>query len=140
MLRPELPECFVEQEEIFIGGRQLGVDLFDCVMPTRSGRFGRAYLRGAKPFLNIKNAKYQTEDRPLDESCSCLACRTYSRAYLNHLFKVREMLGPQLLSIHNLTHYMELMSSMQQAIKAGSFTQLYVAEKSRWCELEMDDG
>lgn len=113
-----------------------GVDLFDCVIPTRAGRFGRAYLRGDEPFINIKNKVHQTEDRPLDETCGCLACRKYSRAYINHLFKVHEMLGPQLLSIHNLTHYLDLMSQIRDSIAEGRFKELYEAERDRWQESE----
>lgn len=109
-----------------------GIDLFDCVMPTRAGRFGRAFIRGAEPFINIRNAKYMDETAPLDESCCCLACRNYSRAYIGHLFRVGEMLGPQLLSIHNLTHYFDLMKEIRKSLEEGSFDRLYRAEKERW--------
>jgi len=109
-----------------------GVDLFDCVMPTRAGRFGRAFVRGEAPFINIKNARYAQAEESLDPSCVCLACRNYSRAYLNHLFKVGEMLGPQLVSIHNLTHYMELMASLRSSITGGCLEEFYRKEKSRW--------
>lgn len=117
-----------------------GVDLFDCVIPTRSGRFGRAYVSGEKPYLNIKNAAYQTEDRPIDPECSCFCCRTYSRAYLNHLFKVGEMLGPQMLSVHNLSHYLSLMARIREAIAGGQFEALYRQEKARWRGVEGDDA
>lgn len=109
-----------------------GVDLFDCVIPTRSGRFGRVYIRGEEPFINIKNSKHATDMSPLDETCGCLACRQYSRAYINHLFKVGEMLGPQLLSIHNLTHYMDLMRSIRSAIAGDAFENFYKNEQLRW--------
>jgi len=109
-----------------------GVDLFDCVMPTRSGRFGRAFVNGELPFINIKNACYAVSEEPIDSSCDCLACRNYSLAYINHLFKVGEMLGPQLLSIHNLRHYLSLMESIRQAIGRGDFSALYEREKKRW--------
>ncbi len=111
-----------------------GIDLFDCVMPTRAGRFGRAFVKGTEPFINIKNAQHASDDGSLDSSCLCVACRNYSRAYLHHLFKVGEMLGPQLLSIHNLTHYLDLMGTIRQAIAAGRFADLYAAEKKRWEE------
>ncbi len=114
-----------------------GVDLFDCVMPTRSGRFGRAFVRGEKPYLNIKNAEHQLSEAPLDPSCGCLACRRYSRGYINHLFKVEEMLGPQLLSIHNLTHYLDLMRNIREHIEKGTFNALYTAEKARWAGSEL---
>lgn len=109
-----------------------GIDLFDCVMPTRSGRFGRAFIRGETPFINIKNSQYAGVDESLDPGCLCVACRNYSRAYLNHLFKVGEMLGPQLLSIHNLTHYLDLMGAIRRNISDGTFEGLYQKEKKRW--------
>jgi queuine tRNA-ribosyltransferase len=109
-----------------------GIDLFDCVIPTRAGRCGRAYVRGEAPYLNLRNAKYQRDSRPLEEGCSCVACRNYSRAYINHLFKAYEMLGPQLLSLHNVTHYMSLMREIREAIREGRFESLYQAEQRRW--------
>jgi queuine tRNA-ribosyltransferase len=109
-----------------------GVDLFDCVMPTRAGRFGRAFVRGAEVQINIKNSRFVTETAPLDPTCRCVACRSYSRGYINHLFRVGEMLGPQLVSIHNVTHYLELMAAIRGAIAADSFAELYRAEKARW--------
>ncbi|NLF25808.1 MAG: tRNA guanosine(34) transglycosylase Tgt [Deltaproteobacteria bacterium] len=109
-----------------------GVDLFDCVIPTRAGRCGRAYVRGEQPYINLRNAKYQRDEDPLDLSCRCLACRNYSRAYISHLFRTREMLGPQLLSVHNLTHYQELMQAMRQAIRNHTFEDLYQHERQRW--------
>lgn len=109
-----------------------GVDLFDCVMPTRAGRFGRAYVRGERPYINIKNSEHRTNQDPVDGSCSCLACSRYSRAYIHHLFRVGEMLGPQLLSLHNLTHYLDLMRSIRVAIAGDQFESLYNEEKLRW--------
>lgn len=109
-----------------------GIDLFDCVMPTRAGRFGRAYVRGDTPYLNIKNAVYRDDAAPLDASCSCLACRAYSRAYIHHLFRVDEMLGPILLSVHNLTHYLDLMQTIRSSIAEGNFEALYAKEHARW--------
>ena len=115
-----------------------GVDLFDCVMPTRAGRFGRAFIRGDAPYLNIKNAQYAEAKEPLDSTCRCIACRNYSRGYINHLFKSDEMLGPQLLSVHNLTHYLELMANIRRAIEAGEYEAFYREEKRRW--LGADNG
>lgn len=117
-----------------------GVDLFDCVMPTRSGRFGRAFVRGPVPWLNIKNSSFALDTDPIDSSCHCLACRTYSRGYINHLFKVQEMLGPQLVSIHNLTHYLEHMAAIRAAIEAGKFEEFYRSEKARWVNSPMGLG
>ncbi len=109
-----------------------GVDLFDCVMPTRAGRFGRAFVSGEEPFFNIKNARYANDQSSLDERCLCIACRSYSRAYIHHLFKVGEMLGPQLLSVHNLTHYLSLVGAIRRAIQHGVYESFYKAEKARW--------
>lgn len=109
-----------------------GVDLFDCVMPTRAGRFGRAFVRGDEVQLNIKNARFVTDGEPLDPTCRCVACRNYCRGYLNHLFRVGEMLGPQLLSIHNVTHYLEHMAALREAIVLGTLEALYRAERARW--------
>jgi len=109
-----------------------GVDLFDCVMPTRSGRFGRVFINGELPFINIKNACYSLAEEPLDRTCDCLACRNYSRAYINHLFKVGEMLGPQLVSVHNLRHYLSLMEKIRTSISEANFLGLYEREKKRW--------
>jgi len=109
-----------------------GIDLFDCVMPTRAGRFGRAFLGGDRPYLNIRNACWTRSEEPLDSKCRCLACRRYSRAYIHHLFKAEEMLGPQLLSIHNLTHYLTLMEEIRKSIETGTFGLLYQKVRSRW--------
>jgi len=108
-----------------------GVDLFDCVMPSRAGRFGRAFLLDGEPYLNIKNAKFKFDTAPLDENCDCLACRNYHKAYIHHLFKVQEMLGPQLLSIHNLRTYLKFMEQIRDAISYGDLESLYLKQKAR---------
>lgn len=115
-----------------------GVDLFDCVIPTRAGRFGRAYVGGKPPFINIRNARFAREEGPLDANCRCLACRHYSRGYIHHLFRVEEMLGPQLLSLHNLTHYLDLMRRIRVAIRDNSFSKVYREEVSRWEGMAQD--
>jgi queuine tRNA-ribosyltransferase len=117
-----------------------GVDLFDCVMPTRSGRFGRAFVSGDVPYLNIKNSHFARDLSSLDPECLCVACRNYSKAYVHHLFKVGEMLGPQLLSIHNLTHYLTLMRRIRRALEEGNFHGLYRAEKERWKGVTIGSG
>lgn len=109
-----------------------GVDLFDCVMPTRSGRCGRAFVSGSEPFINMRNARFANDTLPLDQSCDCLACRNYSKAYIHHLFRAREMLGAELLSIHNLRHYLSLMKEIRESIEVGSFNQVYQRERDRW--------
>jgi queuine tRNA-ribosyltransferase len=111
-----------------------GVDLFDCVMPTRSGRFGRAFITGPEPYINIRNAKFALDSEPLDSSCKCIACRNYSRGYIHHLFKADEMLGPILLSAHNTWHYQNLMLRIRESIKNGTFEELYQAENSRFAQ------
>jgi queuine tRNA-ribosyltransferase len=116
-----------------------GVDMFDCVMPTRSGRFGRVFVDGDPPFINIKNSRYAEDTAPLDSSCGCVACRNYSKAYIHHLFKVGEMLGPQLASIHNLTHYLTLMKRIRDSIENDSFVSLYTSIKGRWKALDLHD-
>ena len=102
-----------------VGGVARGVDMFDCVMPTRSGRTAQGFTRRGK--VNLRNARHQDDPRPLDADCRCPACANHSRAYLHHLFRCEEMLGPILLSWHNLTYYQDLMREMRDAIAAGSF-------------------
>ncbi|RLB43777.1 MAG: tRNA guanosine(34) transglycosylase Tgt [Deltaproteobacteria bacterium] len=93
----------------------LGVDMFDCVMPTRNARNGTLFTREGK--ISIKNARYVDDERPLDEKCSCYTCRNYTRAYLRHLFMARELLAYRLNTIHNITYYMDVMRELKQAIK-----------------------
>ena len=96
-----------------------GVDLFDCVLPTRNARNGQLFT--AAGALTIKQARYATDPRPADEGCACYTCRTFSRAYLRHLFAARELLAYRLLSLHNLHFYLALMAEMRVAIQAGTF-------------------
>jgi queuine tRNA-ribosyltransferase len=97
-----------------------GVDMFDCVMPTRNGRNGQAFTSRGR--LNIKNAQWSQDARPLDESCACSVCRRHSRAYLRHLFTAGEMLAAVLLSHHNLAFFLDTMRRVRQAIRSGEFT------------------
>ncbi len=122
---PELPEAAprylmgVGRPLDLLEGIRRGVDLFDCVMPTRNGRNGMAFTtRGP---VRVRNAKHREETRPLDETCPCEACR-HSLGYLRHLFQAEEMLGPTLLSIHNLTYYQRLLAETRAAIEAGQLT------------------
>ncbi len=108
-----------------VGGVLRGVDMFDCVMPTRSGRTGQAFTRRGK--VNIRNARHQDDPRPLDAECRCPACRQFSRAYLHHLQKSEEMLGPILLTWHNLTYYQDLMAGIRGAIEAGRMAEFAAA-------------
>ncbi|MEQ1790022.1 MAG: tRNA guanosine(34) transglycosylase Tgt [Rickettsiales bacterium] len=111
----------VGKPDDIIGAVLRGVDMFDCVIPTRAGRFARAYTdEGEK---NIRNAKFADDAKPLQENCSCPACTNYSRAYLHHLFKAEEMLGATLLTWHNLTFYQQLMQGVRDAISAQRLQQ-----------------
>jgi queuine tRNA-ribosyltransferase len=96
-----------------------GVDMFDCVMPTRNARNGHLFTRYG--VIKIRNNQYQLDTRPLDENCSCYTCQNYSRSYLKHLDKCKEMLGSRLNTIHNLHYYLELMQGMRDAIEANRF-------------------
>ena len=100
-----------------IGAVKRGIDMFDCVLPTRSGRTGQAFT--ARGTVNIRNARHQDDTRPLDETCDCVACTRHSRGYLHHLFRCQEMLGPMLLTAHNITFYQGLMSNLRDAIADG---------------------
>jgi queuine tRNA-ribosyltransferase len=91
--------------------------MFDCVMPTRSGRTGQLFTR--RGAINIRNARHQDDPRPVDDTCVCPCCQGYSRAYLHHLFRAKEMLGPILASWHNVSHYQALMAGLRGAIEAG---------------------
>ncbi len=98
-----------------------GIDMFDCVMPTRNARNGHLFTRYGT--IKIRNQQYQFDTRPLDENCACYTCRNYSRSYLKHLDKCKEMLGSRLNTIHNLHYYLELMAGIRAAIEAGRFAQ-----------------
>jgi queuine tRNA-ribosyltransferase len=107
----------VGKPDDLVGGVMRGIDMFDCVLPTRSGRNAQAFTRYGT--INIRNARHADDPRPLDEHCGCPACRNYSRGYLHHLFKAKEMLGSMLLTWHNLHYYQEVMAGMRTAIEAG---------------------
>ena len=96
-----------------------GVDFFDCVYPTRNGRHGHVYTNQGK--LNMFNKKYELDHRPIEEGCQCPACRSYSRAYIRHLLKAKEMLGMRLCVLHNLYFYNTMMSEIRQAIEEGNY-------------------
>jgi queuine tRNA-ribosyltransferase len=96
-----------------------GIDMFDCVLPTRNGRTGQAFTSRGK--LNIKNARFAIDTRPLDEACSCSVCRRHSRAFIRHLFLAGEMLASILLTHHNLAFFLDTMRAVRQAIRSGEF-------------------
>ena len=112
--------------ENILEGVDRGVDFFDCVYPTRNGRHGHVYTNRGK--LNLFNAKYELDSRPLEEGCRCPACRRYSRAYIRHLLKAKEMLGMRLCVLHNLYFYNTMMAEIRDAIDAGRY-QEYKREK-----------
>lgn len=97
-----------------------GIDFFDCVYPSRNGRHGHAYTNHGK--MNLLNAKYELDEQPIEAGCGCPACRSYSRAYIRHLFKAKEMLGLRLLVLHNLYFYNQMMEEIRTAIEAGKYT------------------
>lgn len=96
-----------------------GVDFFDCVYPTRNGRHGHLYTNQGK--INLFNQKYEKDPRPIEEGCQCPACRRYSRAYIRHLLKAKEMLGMRLCVLHNLYFYNTMMEEIREAIEAGNY-------------------
>jgi len=109
----------VGKPDDLVGAVERGIDMFDCVLPTRSGRNGQAFTwTGPK---NLRNARFAEDAEPLDEKCPCAACQKYSRAYLHHLIKAGEILGAVLLTTHNLTFYQQLMQGMRSAIAEGRF-------------------
>ena len=115
---------------ISIESARRGVDMFDCVMPTRAGRHGLAYTRFGK--VNLRNARHAADPRPLDETSDCPAARDYSRAYLHHLVKSGEILGMMLLTWVNLSYYQHLMSGIRKAIAERDFEAFSAATKEAW--------
>jgi queuine tRNA-ribosyltransferase len=109
----------VGKPDDIVGAVARGIDMMDCVLPSRSGRTGQAWTR--RGHVNIKNARHQDDPRPLDENCTCPACRGYSRAYLHHVFRAQEMISGMLLTWHNLHYFQELMAGMRAAIAEGRF-------------------
>jgi len=109
---------------------QRGVDLFDCVIPTRAGRTARAYTSSG--IRNVRNARYADDRRPLDPTCPCPACSRHTRAYLHHLFRAKEMLGPMLLTWHNITYYQSLMRELRRSIREGQLLTYASEVRSCW--------
>jgi queuine tRNA-ribosyltransferase len=111
-----LPEDIIE-------GIRRGADMFDCVLPTRNGRNGQLFTRRGR--LIIKNARYRDDDRPVDDQCGCYTCRTFSRAYLRHLFQSGEPLAMRLSALHNLSYYLGLVGGAREALLKGAFSEYY---------------
>jgi queuine tRNA-ribosyltransferase len=121
--------------EDLIEGIARGVDLFDCVLPTRNARNGQLFTSQGR--INIKNARYAEDDRPLDPTCGCYTCRGYSRAYLRHLFRAGEMSAATLNTLHNLHFYLDTLRRIREAIMCGrfeSFKQVFLRQLTRSVE------
>jgi queuine tRNA-ribosyltransferase len=108
----------VGKPDDIVGAVLRGIDMFDCVLPTRSGRNGQAFTRAGT--LNLRNARHAKDGTPLDEGCRCPACRQFSRAYLHHVVKSGEIIASMLLTWHNLTYYQDLMTQLRTAIESGT--------------------
>ncbi len=113
-----------------LGSVARGVDMFDCVMPTRAGRTARAFT--AAGVLNLRNARFIDDAAPLDAECACVCCARHTRAYLHHLFRCEEMLGPMLLTAHNLTYYQTLMAGARAAILTGAYGDYCARIRAGW--------
>jgi queuine tRNA-ribosyltransferase len=121
----------VGKPDDIVGAVERGIDMMDCVLPSRSGRTGQAWTRRGQ--VNMKNARHMDDPRPLDEACSCPTCRSYSRAYLHHVLRSQEIIASMLLTWHNLHYYQELMQGLRDAIAAGrlaAFVQGFHAQRA----------
>lgn len=126
----------VGKPDDIVGAVKRGIDMMDCVLPSRSGRTGQAWTRRGQ--VNIKNARHQDDPRPLDADCTCPACRNYSRAYLHHVFRAQEMISGMLLTWHNLHYYQDLMQGMRDAIAAGTFAEFESAFHAQRAEGDIE--
>ena len=126
----------VGKPDDIVGAVERGIDMMDCVLPSRSGRTGQAWTRRGQ--VNIKNARHMDDPRPLDEDCTCPACRNYSRAYLHHVFRAQEMISGMLLTWHNLHYYQELMQGLRDAIAAGRLAEFVSAFHAVRAEGDID--
>ncbi len=119
-----------------VGAAARGIDMFDCVLPTRSGRTGQAFTRRGS--LNLRNARHLEDPRPIDPECGCATCRRHGRAYVHHLFRAGEMLGPVLLTRHNLYYYQELMAALRGAIAAGRLGEFITVFEAQQAEGDLE--
>ena len=122
----------VGKPDDILGAVERGIDMFDCVLPSRSGRTGQAFTR--RGVVNIKNARHMDDPRPLDDACGCPACTGYGRAYLHHLFRSQEILSSMLLTWHNLTYYQDVMDGLRTAIGAGRLAEFAARTREGWAE------
>ena len=144
ILEETVPHLPVEKPTYLMGvgtpanileGVERGIDFFDCVYPSRNGRHGHVYTNRGK--LNLFNARYELDDRPIEEGCGCPACRRYSRAYVRHLLKAKEMLGMRLCVLHNLYFYNTMMAEIRDALDRGSFA---AYKKAKLEGMEAENG
>ncbi|WP_097931904.1 tRNA guanosine(34) transglycosylase Tgt [Monaibacterium marinum] len=126
----------VGKPDDIVGAVQRGIDMFDCVLPSRSGRTGQAQTRFGQ--VNIRNARHADDPRPLDPECTCPACSNYSRAYLHHVNKAQEIIASMLLTWHNLHYYQELMQGLRDAISVGQLDQFVAAFHAKRAEGDME--
>ncbi|UWQ16385.1 tRNA guanosine(34) transglycosylase Tgt [Jannaschia sp. M317] len=126
----------VGKPDDIVGAVARGVDMMDCVLPSRSGRTGQAWTRRGQ--VNIRNARHADDPRPLDETCTCPACRGYSRAYLHHVTRAKEMIAGMLLTWHNLHYFQEIMQGMRDAIEAGTFADWQAAFHAQRADGDID--
>jgi queuine tRNA-ribosyltransferase len=126
----------VGKPDDIVGAVERGVDMMDCVLPSRSGRTGQAWTRRGQ--VNIKNARHMDDPRPLDEQCKCPACRNYSRAYLHHVYKAQEIIASMLLTWHNLQYYQDLMAGLRAAIASGNIGAHVAAFHARRAEGDIE--
>ena len=126
----------VGKPDDIVGAVERGIDMMDCVLPSRSGRTGQAWTPRGQ--VNIKNARHQDDPRPLDETCTCPACRSYSRAYLHHVFRAQEIIASMLLTWHNLHYYQQLMQGLRDAIAAGSLAGFVAGFHARRAEGDIE--
>ena len=126
----------VGKPDDIVGAVQRGVDMFDCVLPSRSGRTGQAWTRRGP--VNLRNARHRDDSRPLDADCTCPACRGYSRAYLHHVIRADEIIGSMLLTWHNLHYYQELMAGMRAAIATGTLPEFAAAFHAQRAEGDIE--
>ena len=120
----------VGQPEDLLDCVNLGMDMFDCVIPTRNARNGQLFTWNGK--VNIRNASFKEDFEPLDENCPCILCRDFTKAYLRHLFNINEILGQRLATIHNLTFFMDLMQNIRDQIQAGTYLDWSKKMSNRW--------
>jgi queuine tRNA-ribosyltransferase len=126
----------VGKPDDIVGAVKRGIDMMDCVLPSRSGRTGQAWTRRGQ--VNIKNARHADDPRPLDEDCTCPACRSYSRAYLHHVFRSGEIISSMLLTWHNLHYYQELMAGLRAAIAENRFAEFEAAFHAQRAEGDIE--